>query len=69
MKLIASCINKLAGCASCPLPYGGVIVGCYFSLSSRDGALDLTTVVRTETGRSRIVQSFPCAVEDEVNRK
>lgn len=39
------------------------------SLTCRECALDLTTVIRTETGRSRIVQSFPRAVEDEVNGK
>lgn len=39
------------------------------SVTCRDGALDLTTVIGTETGGSGIVQSSPCAVEDEVNRK
>lgn len=62
------CINKLVGCMTCLAPCGGV-VGCYFSLTCRDDALDLTSVVKTETARSGIVQSFPCAVEDEVNRK
>lgn len=35
----------------------------------RDGAWDLSTVIRTETGGSGIVQSSPCAVEDEVDGK
>lgn len=43
--------------------------GLLLSLTCGDGALDLTAVIRTKTGRSGIVQSFPCAVEDKVNRK